>query len=63
MLLRATELGLGTLWIANTCFAYDELVEYIGTENQLVGAVALGVPDGEPASRPRKQLEDVLEYR
>ena len=63
MLLRATELGLGTLWIANTCFAYDELVEYIGTENQLVGAVALGVPDEEPASRPRKQLEDVLEYR
>lgn len=63
MLLRATELGLGTLWIANTCFAYDELVEYIGTENQLVGAVALGVPDEEPASRPRKQLENVLEYR
>ena len=63
MLLRATELGLGTLWIANPCFAYDELVEYIGTENQLVGAVALGVPDEEPASRPRKQLENVLEYR
>jgi len=37
--------------------------ENIGTENQLVGAVALGVPDEEPASRPRKQLEDVLEYR
>ena len=52
-----------SVWIANTCFAYDELVEYIGTENQLVGAVALGVPDEEPASRPRKQLEDVLEYR
>lgn len=63
MLLRATELGLGTLWIANTCFAYDELVEYIGTESQLVGAVALGVPDEEPVPRPRKQLEDVLEYR
>lgn len=63
MLLRATELGLGTLWIANTCFAYDELVEYIGTESQLVGAVALGVPDEEPVQRPRRRLEDVIEYR
>lgn len=54
MLLRATELGLGTLWIANTCFAYDELVEYIGTENQLVGAVALGVPDEEPGIAAKK---------
>ena len=26
MLLRATELGIGSLWIANTCFAYKELV-------------------------------------
>lgn len=63
MLLRATELGLGTLWIANTCFAYDEMAEYIGTESQLVGAVALGVPDEEPAQRPRKPLKDVVEYR
>lgn len=63
MLLRATEMGFGTLWIANTCFAYDEMVEYIGTESQLVGAVALGIPDEEPAQRPRKPLEDVVEYR
>ncbi len=63
MLLRATEVGLGTLWIANTCFAYDEMVEYIGTESQLIGAVALGIPDEEPAQRPRKPLEDVVEYR
>ena len=26
ILLTATELGYGTLWIANTCFAYNELV-------------------------------------
>lgn len=63
MLLRATEVGLGTLWIANTCFAYDEMVEYIGTESQLIGAVALGIPDEEPVQRPRKPLKDVVEYR
>lgn len=63
MLLRATELGIGSLWIANTCFAYKELVEFIGTEKQLVGAVALGYADECPNARPRKELEDVVEFR
>lgn len=63
MLLRATELGIGSLWIANTCFAYKELVEFIGTEKQLVGAVALGYADEFPNARPRKDLEDVVEFR
>ena len=32
ILLKATELGYGTLWIANTCFAYEELVEFINID-------------------------------
>ncbi len=63
MLLEAQELGLGTLWIANTCFAYPELVEYLQTEEQLIGAVALGYPDEKPAARPRKELEEIVEWR
>ena len=63
MLLTATEMGLGTLWTANTCFAYNELVNYIGTDNQLVGAIAVGYPDEKPMERPRKDISKVLEYR
>ena len=63
MLLKATKLGIGTLWIANTCYAYNELVEHIGTNAQLIGAVALGYADEAPAARPRKSLDDVVEYR
>lgn len=63
ILLKATELGLGTLWIANTCFAYNELAEWIGEEGQLVGAIAVGYADEAPAPRPRKRLNDILEYR
>ena len=63
MLLRAEELGLGTLWIANTCFAYRELTEYLETDKQLVGAVAVGYADEKPGERPRKGLEDMVEYR
>lgn len=63
ILLTATELGYGTLWIANTFFAYDELVNYIDIKGQLVGAVSLGVPNEMPKARPRKQFEDVVEFR
>ena len=63
MLLKAKDLGLGTLWIANTCFAYNDLVNFIGEKGQLVGAVALGYSDEQPSARPRKELSDILEYR
>lgn len=62
LILKATELGLGTLWIANTFFAYPELVEYIGTKYPLVSAIALGYPAEEPNARPRKPLEEILEF-
>lgn len=63
MLLKATEIGLGTLWIANTCFAYKELTTYLGTTQQLVGAIALGYADEKPTQRPRRQIEEIVEYR
>ncbi len=63
ILLTATEKGLGTLWIANTCFAYEELVSYMGLKGQLIGAIVVGVPNEHPTARPRKKLEDVVEYR
>ncbi len=63
MLLKATELGLGTLWIANTCFAYKDLTSFIGEKGQLIGAIALGYADESPNQRPRKAMEDILEFR
>lgn len=63
MLLKAEELGIGTLWIANTCFAYHELVTYLKTKYQLVGAIAVGYANEHPDQRPRKALEDILEFR
>lgn len=62
MLLEAQQLGVGSLWIGNTCFAYKEIMEYIGKNGQLVGAVALGIADEKPDARPRKKLEDIVEY-
>ncbi len=63
MLLKATEIGLGTLWIANTCFAYKDLVAAIGEEGQLIGAIAVGYADEMPNPRPRKDIEKTLVFR
>lgn len=63
MILRAEELGVGSLWIANTCFAYQELIEYLGMSGQLTGVLALGYADEQPPARPRKKLEELMEYR
>lgn len=63
MLLQAEELSIGTLWIGNTCFAYPELVDYMGVSGQLTGAVALGIADEKPLPRPRKKMEIIAEYR
>ena len=62
MILAAEELGLGTLWIANTCFAYPELTAYLGTKKQHVGAIALGYANEKPMQRPRKKLEEIVEF-
>lgn len=62
MLLRAETLGLGTLWIANTCFAYRELADFLEVQGQLIGAVALGYADECPDRRPRKGLGEIAEF-
>lgn len=63
MILAATEHNLGTLWIANTCFAYNDIVEYLNTEDQLIGIVAVGHSAEAPAKRPRKRITRIVEYR
>lgn len=63
LILKATELGYGTLWIGNTCFAYQELKEQTGAQGQLVCAVAVGVSAEAPGPRPRKALEEIVEFR
>lgn len=63
MLLTAENLGLGTLWIANTCFAYTELTEFLQENGQLVGTVAVGYSAETPVQRSRKGLDEISEYR
>jgi nitroreductase len=63
ILLQAQRLGVGTLWIANTCFAYRELTAFLGEGGQLTGAIALGYADEAPAARARKAFAETVTFR
>lgn len=63
MSLAAVELGLGSLWICNTFFAFEELTNELHTGGTLYAALAIGYPDEAPLPRPRKNVDEVTEWR
>ena len=63
MILAATDLGIGSLWICDIFFAYREICAWLGEKNQLTAAVSLGYADESPYPRPRKKLDDVVTWR
>ena len=60
MLLAATDLGIGSLWIADVLYAVTELKTWLKEDGQLVAAVSFGVPDESPDARPRKPLDEIV---
>ncbi|MDK2587254.1 nitroreductase family protein [Romboutsia sedimentorum] len=63
ILIEATDKGLGTLWICDIFFAYKELHNWLNVEGEMVAAISLGHPLETPKQRPRKKIEDVIEWR
>ncbi|MBN1857858.1 nitroreductase family protein [Candidatus Bipolaricaulota bacterium] len=62
MLLAATDLGLGSLWIADVWDAYPEINEWLGVDTQLVAAVSLGYADVSPSTPKRKPMDEVVRW-
>jgi nitroreductase len=60
MLLAAQELGLGSLWICDVFYAYEQLRGWLGESGEMIAAVSLGFADEAPAARMRKSLADVV---
>lgn len=62
--LAAVSMGYGTCWMTAPCLAQHEIKEALGIEPpwEVVAFVPVGVPDYEPPSRPRKPVEEVLEF-
>ncbi|MFB0557729.1 MAG: nitroreductase family protein [Candidatus Bathyarchaeia archaeon] len=62
MLLKAYDLGLGSLWIADIYYAHERLTEHLGKPWNLMAAVALGWPTAVPTTPPRKSVDEVSEF-
>jgi nitroreductase len=62
MLLAALDLGLGSLWICDVFYAYEELANWLGESCQMVAAVSFGYPDESPAARSRKPFNEVVRW-
>ncbi len=63
MCLRATELGLGTLWIRDIVYVAENVAKILGHEDmELNCAISIGYPNESPKQRPRKKLKDIVEW-
>ena len=62
MLLAAQELGVGSLWICDVFYAYEELCAWLGETRQMIAAVSFGYPDESPGPRPRKPVGEVTTW-
>jgi nitroreductase len=62
MLIRAHDLGLGSLWIGDVYYAYEGIREYFGKRWKLSGAVALGYPAMEGRNPPKMPVDQVAEF-
>lgn len=63
MCLRATDLGLGSLWIRDIVYVSEDVAKMLGHEDlELNCAVSLGVANQNPKQRPRKELKDIVEW-
>lgn len=63
MCLRATDLGIGSLWIRDTVYVAEDVAKMLGHgDMELNCALALGYANEEPKMRPRKELKDIVEW-
>ena len=60
--LRAYDLGLGSLWIGDVFYAYEQTREYFSKTWKLSGAITLGYPDTVGKVSKKKTLSEVAEF-
>ena len=62
--LKATDMGLGSLWIRDTVYAQNDILKLINYENmELISSIAIGHPNEVPVSRPQKKLNEIIEWK
>jgi nitroreductase len=60
MILKATDLGIGSLWICDIFACYQQVCEDYYKEGQLIAAIALGHPADINVKTTRKPLDELI---
>ena len=61
--LRATDLGLGSLWIRDIAYTQKQIAELVNKKNmELISAISIGLSNENPRQRPRKKMNEILEW-
>lgn len=61
--LRATELGLGSLWIADTYVVQEQIASLVGHEGmQVISTIVIGYSNEDFPRIGRKELNDIMEF-
>lgn len=63
LLLKAHALGLGTCWIGDIFYTYDEIMDYFKKPWKLLAGITLGWPDATPGAHPRLSVDEVAEFQ
>ena len=59
MLLKAYELGLGSLWICDILYIDKAVMKYVKTDMPLIAAISFGYANENPKDRRNLTVEDV----
>lgn len=62
ILLKATDMGYGTLWVCDIFYAYPKIVEFLQTKDDIISAVCLGKTKHYPHNFSRLPLEKVSSF-
>ncbi|NPE09184.1 MAG: nitroreductase [Asgard group archaeon] len=62
MLLKAQELGIGSLWICDVLYIDETIMNHVGAEMPLLATISLGYANESPASRTRLTVDDVTTW-
>ena len=62
LLLKAHSLGLGTCWIGDIFYTYDEIMDYFKKQWKLLAGITLGWTDVIPGEKARLSVDEVTEF-
>jgi len=62
MIIYAESLEIGSLWICDFFYAYQEIARFLGTKNPIIAAISFGYHDNIKRNPIREPLEKTLQY-